>query len=128
MAPGSIRRWQIARTITTSELIMTCNVMMGAVTTASVVSMAGLALAMLVPGVLGMVFLRKTMPGRALGFSVFAVLLWSAEAWWLAGLQPQIATNLAVQQLNGGDAAAMDVRTFEALKAATHNFAGLVLV
>jgi hypothetical protein len=93
---------------------MTCKVMIGAVSTASVVSMVFVATAILVPMILGMVFLRKKIIGQIVLFSLFAGMVCFAEIWWLAGAQPEASATLAVRQLNGDNSSAMAVRMFDA--------------
>ncbi|EEF57345.1 band 7 protein [Pedosphaera parvula Ellin514] len=90
--------------------------MIGAINNASVVSMAGLALAVLVLTVLGMVFLRKNLVRRIALFTLLMSVIWGSEMWWLTANQPSMAAHLAVQQLNGGDVNARNVRTFDAAK------------
>lgn len=99
---------------------MTCNIMLGAVSTAPVVLMVSLALAMLVPVIVGLVVYRKNLAGRILAFSLFTGLVWAAEAWWLASRQPEVSSDLAVRQIDGGNAAAANVRAFDAGKDAVH--------
>ena len=113
---------------------MTCHVMIGAVSSASVIAMVCLALAMLVPMLMGMVFFRKNIVGRILLFGLLAGMIWAVETWWLTDRQPDVSTTLAVRQINGGSAAAADVRIFDAGKNAVHvirspgNFVGGVAV
>ena len=109
---------------------MTCSVMMvGAVSTAPVMSIAAvIALAMLVPLIVGMVFLRKTLADRVLLFAFTVGTIWAAETWWVAVNQPAAATRLAIQQLNGGDAAATDIRMFDAATDAVHVIGGLAVL
>jgi hypothetical protein len=107
---------------------MTCCVMIGAVSTASVVSMVGLVLALLVLSILGMVFSRKNVIGRILTFSLFVLLVGAAEIWWWSVGEPGSATHLAVRQLNGGDAVANELRAFDAGKNVVQFMAAMVLV
>src|SRR5690242_17943005 len=111
------------------ELGMTCSVMMvGTVSTVPVGSIAAvIALAMLVPLIVGMLFLRKSLIGRVLIFAFTVGTIWAAETWWLTVNQPAAAARLAIQQLNGGDAAATDVRMFDAAKDAVNVIGGLAV-
>ncbi len=95
---------------------MTCNIMLGAVSALPVIAMVSLALAMLVPVIVGWVVYRKNLAGRILLFGLCSGLVWAAEAWWLANRQPEVSSALAVRQIDGGNAAAADVRAFDAGK------------
>ena len=107
---------------------MTCCVMIGAVFTASVVSMAGLVLALLSLTILGLVFSRKNLIARILTFSVFVLVVGAAEIWWWSLGEPNSATHLAVRQLNGGNAEANQLRAFDAGNNAVQFLAAMVLV
>ncbi|HEY6167355.1 MAG TPA: SPFH domain-containing protein [Verrucomicrobiae bacterium] len=61
---------------------------------------------------------------RIIVFGLIVGAVWTAETVWLNARQPGIASALAVQQLNGGNAAAAQLRTFESLKDAAHLAAG----
>lgn len=95
---------------------MTCNVIIGAVSSASVIAMACVALAISVPMLMGMVFFRKSIAGRILLLGLFTGMIWAAETWWLTDRQPDDSSMLAVRQINGGSTAASDVRIFDAGK------------
>src|SRR5579863_3745029 len=99
---------------------MTSKVMIGAAQNASVVTLAGLALAALVPMIVGFVFLRKKFMGRVILFTLFAGVVWTAETWWLTVVQPETFTSLALQQMSGGDSVAARVRMLDAGKDAVH--------
>ncbi len=107
---------------------MTCHVMIGAVSSASVIAMVCLALAMLVLMLMGMVFFRKNIVGRILLFGLLAGMIWAVETWWLTDRQPDDSTTLAVRQINGGSAAATDVRIFDAGKNALLGFGALAIL
>jgi hypothetical protein len=85
-----------------------------------VVLLVSLALAMLVPVIAGLVVYRKNLAGRILAFGLFAGLVWATESWWLAIRQPEISSALAVRQIDGGNAAAANMRAFDAGKDAVH--------
>jgi hypothetical protein len=59
-------------------------------------------------------------------FGVVAAALWTAEAWWLNTHQVELATRLAVNQINGGDGVAQELRSFQALKDNVHLLSGLI--
>jgi len=65
---------------------------------------------------------------RMLVFGSVAAVVWTAENLWLAARQPQIASALAVHQLNGGAGAAAELRTFEILKDSVHLVSGLIIL
>ncbi len=98
---------------------MTCCVMIGAVSTAPVVAMAGLVLALSVPLIVGMVSFRKSLFGRIVAFGVFVGMLWALDAWWLTVREPEASAAIAVHQFdaNGGTE---QMRRFEADQAAAH--------
>ena len=62
--------------------MMTSYVMIGAVSSSSVIAMVCLALAMLVLMLMGMVFFRKNIVGRILLFGLLAGMIWAVETWW----------------------------------------------
>jgi hypothetical protein len=55
---------------------------------------------------------------RAIWFFVVFVIVSLACGLWQDDFQPTISTNLAIQQVNGGDASAAALRSFEHGKAA----------
>jgi hypothetical protein len=65
---------------------------------------------------------------RMMVFGLVAATMWAGENIWLAAYQPQISTGLAVRQVNGGIAAATELREFEALKDSVHIVAGCVML
>ncbi|MDB6018524.1 MAG: Band 7 protein, partial [Pedosphaera sp.] len=83
---------------------------------------------LLVPGILGMVFLRKNVIGRIVAFGFLATMVWAAETWWLSAMEPNTAAHLAVQQMGGGDSVASNVRVFDAGKDALHVIAGMAVL
>lgn len=109
---------------------MTCCIMIGAVASASVsvIAMACLTLAILVPMLMGMVFFRKHIAGRLLLFTLLAGTVWAAETWWLTDRQPDVSSSLAVRQINGGNTAASDMRMFDAGKNAVQVFGAVAII
>ncbi len=65
---------------------------------------------------------------RMIVFGLIAASIWTAENLWLAARQPQIASALAVRQVNGGTSAATELREFETLKDVVHVLGGCLLV
>jgi hypothetical protein len=65
---------------------------------------------------------------RVIVFGLVATIVWAAENLWLAARQPQIASALAVRQVNGGTPAANQLREFEALKDSVHLLAGCIIL
>lgn len=61
---------------------------------------------------------------RIILFTLVTATVWAAETVWLAARQPQIASALAVAQVNGGIAAASELREFEAFKDSLHVLGG----
>src|SRR5690348_3761975 len=92
---------------------MTCCLMLGVVSNVSVVAVAGLAMALAVTMVLGVVFKRKPMLVRLGILVAFVALIGTAADWWLVAMQPENSAALAVRQFEGGAAAAREVRTSE---------------
>ncbi|MDB6066009.1 MAG: Band 7 protein [Pedosphaera sp.] len=90
--------------------------------------MVFLAMAILVPMILGMVSFRKKIVLRIMLFAWFAVTVWAAEIWWLTGSQPAVAAKLAIGQLNGDDSAAMAMRMFNASQGSVHFVAGMAIL
>src|SRR3954471_4919561 len=63
---------------------------------------------------------------RILLFILLAAGLWTAENWWLSSQQADLSARLALNQINGGDSAARELRAFQSLKDSVHLFTGLV--
>jgi hypothetical protein len=53
---------------------------------------------------------------RIVVFGLFVATLWTFENIWLSTWQPEIASSLAISQLNGGKAETMELRRFDALR------------
>ena len=62
---------------------------------------------------------------RIILFGVMAASLWTTENWWLNTQQADLSAKLAINQFNG-DAAAHQLRAFQALKDNVHFAAGVV--
>src|ERR1051325_2977483 len=62
---------------------------------------------------------------RFMVFGLLAAALWTAENWWLNARQVDVSIALALDQLNGGDSAARELRSFEILKDSIHVVASL---
>jgi hypothetical protein len=107
------------------ELVMTYNVMIGAVQTASVVTAVGLTVGTLVLVIATIPRFRDRLGGRIVLFSLVTSLIWVGETWWLNGSQPQTSTALAMKQIAGGDSASADLRVFDAGKDAVPTSAGV---
>src|SRR6266567_3431187 len=65
---------------------------------------------------------------RIIIFGIVAAVLLTAENIWLSARQPDISRALALQQINGGDAAARRLREFESLKDGLHVLVGALIV
>ena len=65
---------------------------------------------------------------RLLGFGMVAAALWTAENWWLNTQQADLSARLALNQLNGGNNAARDLRSFQSLKDGVHLATAMVTV
>jgi regulator of protease activity HflC (stomatin/prohibitin superfamily) len=63
---------------------------------------------------------------RIVLFVIAAGTVWTAENWWLNTQQASLASSLALAQFSGGDAAARELRAFEALKDSAHWVASTV--
>lgn len=59
-------------------------------------------------------------------FGLVVGAVWTAETLWLTGPQPEISSALAVREVNGGSAAARELRGFEALKDSAPAIAGVL--
>ena len=57
---------------------------------------------------------------RILVFGMVAAVLWTAENWWLTAQQPDLSARLAINQINGNDSAARELRVFQSLKDNVH--------
>jgi SPFH domain / Band 7 family len=57
---------------------------------------------------------------RIVVFGLVTAALWTAENWWLNMHQPQVAAGIALKQLNGGEAAARELRSYQVLKDSVH--------
>jgi hypothetical protein len=75
-----------------------------------------------------MLFVREKLFRRLGIFLCLCVAVGGLEMWWLAAHQPAEAVALAVQQLNGGDAAAKELRAFEATKNSLTFAGGLIVL
>ena len=53
---------------------------------------------------------------RLILFVILAATLWTAENWWLSTQQAEVSTRLALEQFNGGNHTAHEMRAFLALK------------
>ena len=114
LAPSQIKR----KAGTTSELVMKCTIIGTLVPGAHMLvqtwSVALIALAVLVPVAVGMLFLRERFWWRV-GLLIVAVsAIGMLDAWWLAVKQPQIASALAVKQFTASNEVASEVRAFHA--------------
>jgi hypothetical protein len=85
-----------------------------------------LALGILIPAIIGMFLAREKFLWRLGMFLAFCGVVGGVETWWFAVRQPAIAPALAVQQLNGSDAAAAQLRAFNETSYAVH--AGAMLL
>jgi SPFH domain / Band 7 family len=63
---------------------------------------------------------------RLLIFLIVLISVWSLETWWLNSRQPEISTTFALRQLDGLNADAAKLRTFEAAKDGAPVLAGAV--
>ena len=91
-------------------------------------SLTLLSLAILVPVSLALFFLREKWLWRFGVFLGVTMAIGALETWWLAVPHPATATALAVQQLNGGNAVANEMRAFEATRNSLHLTACLVVL
>jgi hypothetical protein len=53
-------------------------------------------------------------------FGMVTAALWAAENWWLNTQQADVSARLALNQFDGGDRAAREVRSFQSLKDNAH--------
>jgi len=65
---------------------------------------------------------------RIVVFGLVAAALWTAENWWLNTRQAELSVAVALKQLNGGDAAARELRSFQVLKDSVHVGSALLTV
>jgi hypothetical protein len=65
---------------------------------------------------------------RLMMFLVVVTAVWSLETWWINSLQPDVSTRFALRQLDGSNADAGRLRTFEAAKDGVHVLAGMITV
>src|SRR5512140_2273146 len=65
---------------------------------------------------------------RILILAVVAAALWTAETIWLATRQPEISSRLALNQVNGGNADARNLREFESVKDLAHGVTGSLIL
>jgi len=77
-------------------------------------------LAVLVPLFAALFFLRERLLKRIVLFAVMVSAIYAAEIWWSNAVQPQKSSGLAVAQLKSDNAAANELRMFEAGKEAAH--------
>jgi len=73
-------------------------------------------LAVLVPLFLALFLTRQKLLKRIVLFALIVSGVYAAETWWLSAAQPQKSTVLAIQQLDGNNARAIEMRAFEAGK------------
>ena len=57
---------------------------------------------------------------RLMVFGIVAAALWATENWWLGTQQAETSAQLALNQFNGGERAAHEMRAFHALKDNVH--------
>src|SRR5439155_16643222 len=77
-------------------------------------------LAVLVPLFAALFFLRERLLKRIVLFAVMVSAIYAAEIWWSNAVQPQKSSGLAVAQLKSDNAAANELRMFEAGKEPAH--------
>jgi hypothetical protein len=65
---------------------------------------------------------------RLITFLIVVVAVWSLETWWLNSRQPEVSTRFALRQMDGLNADAAKLRTFEAAKDGVHVFGGMITV
>jgi hypothetical protein len=65
---------------------------------------------------------------RIITYGMMAAVLWTAENWWLSTQQADLSTRLALNQINGGQRAAGELRTFQVLKDDVHLATALATV
>jgi hypothetical protein len=111
---------------------MKCCILMGAIAPQLAMvkpwSMTLLSLAVLVPVCFAMFFLREKLARRLGIFLCISTFVGGLEMWWAYAQQPQTATVLAVQQMNDSNAAAAELRAFEAAKNSLHFAAGMIVL
>jgi len=57
---------------------------------------------------------------RLVMLSAIVAVVWTAENWWVNSQQAELSARLALQQLNGGDEAAKELRSFQWRKDRVH--------
>src|SRR5262245_21293743 len=77
-------------------------------------------LAVLVPLFLALFFMRQKLLKRIVLFALIGANVYAAGTWWWSAAQPQKSAALAIQQFEGGNARANEMRAFEAGKDAAH--------
>jgi hypothetical protein len=71
---------------------------------------------------------RTTLLRRSIAFVAAAGMAYGLEAWWLAAHQPDIATRLALNQLNGGTDEANALRMFNAMTQGVHCITAMIVM
>lgn len=87
-----------------------------------------IALAVLVPVTIGMMFLREKFWWRVGLLIAVITAIGTLDAWWLAVKQPEIGAALAVKQFTVSNEVAREVRAFHAANQTLQETIGLVVV